>query len=60
MVDKSSVATMGILWDLSLSLGGPGVMSKLIISMIESALSMERKAGLLVFNHSIEMSSCKA
>ena len=59
-MESRSAAIMGILNDLVLSLGGPGMMRRLMISIVFSGVSMERKAGLLVFSQSTATSYCSA
>ena len=60
MIDSSSAAMRGILYERILSLGGPGVMRLYIIYETASEVSMDRKAGLLVFNQSIAISYWRA
>lgn len=60
MVERSSAAIMGILYDRILSLGGPGMMSRLMISTVVSGVSIERKAGLLNLSQSRVTSSWSA
>ena len=59
-MERRSAAIMGTLKERVLSLGSPGMMSRFMISIVFYAVSMERKAGLLVFSQSTDTSYCTA